>query len=162
MPQEKVIWVWPKSGVNIILELALLFLVTYLFIKIAQHYSDRAERSLRNWRRLDLIASKRGLRLRERRLLYYFFHQLTADHRDKLFHTKQKLSTHLYNYLANTDGKEAHSHLELISKLTQNRKQSLRHRLEFRGIEDIESNEIIAFRYKHQTGLAYVHHLGTT
>jgi hypothetical protein len=156
MEPEKAIWIWPKSGTYTLIQFLLLLLGIYILLKIISHYSRRSENAKRNWYRLHHMATRRGLRLSERRVLYHFFHQLTLSHRENLFHSKTSLHRQLFHFLANLEGEESSKYLELLGKLEKEKKSSLRKREDFRGLLDIDSDEIVAFRVRKYSGLATV------
>lgn len=156
MHPERAIWLWPRSGTYSLLQFGVLLLFIYLVIKAINHYTKRNENAKLNWYRLNHIATKRGLRWSERRILYHFFNQLTLKRKESLFYSKQSMKQQLIHYLASHEGEEAANYLVLLCKLDREQKSTLHRREEFRGVLDIQSEEIIAFRVRKQTGLAIV------
>jgi hypothetical protein len=156
MPPEKVIWLWPKSNAYSLLQFLILLFIIYLVFKIIGHYTRRSENAKLNWYRLNHIATRRGLRWSERRVLYQFFNHLTLRHRETLFHSKYSMRKELFHFLANHEGEDAGKYLELLNKLDSAEKPKLQRRENFQGLIDLETEELLAFRVKKLSGLAVV------
>ncbi len=150
------IWLWPKSSTYSLFQLGLLILFVYFIFKVINHYTQRNENAKINWYKLNHLATKRGLRFSERKILYHFFHQLTLKHRENLFYSKQSMLVQLFHFLANHEGEESAKYLEIICKLDKDQKPTLRHKSEFRGLLDVGSEEMVAFRVRKHSGLAIV------
>ncbi len=156
MSPERAIWLWPKSRTESLLEFLLFLFVLYLIFKVIGYYTRRSENAKINWYRLNQLATKRGLRWGQRRILYHFFHQLTLRHRENLFKSPHSMLKQLFHYLASEESEESTKYLELLSLLDKNHPTELRNRNDFRGILDINTSEVIAFRIQKRSGLAIV------
>jgi hypothetical protein len=62
----------------------------------------------------------------------------------------------LFHFLASHEGEESAKYLELLCKLDKDQKPTLRRREDFRGLLDVDSEEMVAFRFRKQSGLAVV------
>ncbi len=157
MPPEKVIWLWPKSGITSFFQFCLFVLFIYIIIKVTSYFSKRMENAKYNWYKLHSLATRRGLKLSEKKILHHFFFQLKLKEQEHLFRTKSNLLNQLIHYFVNLESEDSYLYLELIGKLDNNNKTNLNQKKEFKGIFDIDSDELVAYRQNKFSGFARVY-----